>query len=344
MKEAVRQTRSHLLELFSQHGFHPRTDLGQNFLIDLNLVEYIARQASLGRNDVVLEVGAGTGGLTTFLAEKAAAVVSVEVDDNMAGIAKSVVADCDNVTLLTVDALKNKNRISPDVLAVLDEKLLQSRESGVQSPETDGSSALTSDPRPSTLDPRPSRRLKLVANLPYNIATPIVSNLVATEIPWARMVITIQWELALRMTAKPGRKLYGAISVWLQSQCDVEILKKLPPEVFWPRPKVTSAIVRLFPNAEARARIGDRPFFQDFLRRLFHQRRKFARSVLCGMYRKQLTKPDVDAVFAELGIDPESRAEQLNVRTLVELSNRIFAAIRRDDVQTKSAADVHPQL
>jgi 16S rRNA (adenine1518-N6/adenine1519-N6)-dimethyltransferase len=300
MNENDRQTRSRLMELFERHGFHPRGDLGQNFLIDLNLVEYIAEQAQLGPNDVALEIGTGTGGLTTYLAQKAAAVVSVEVDANIYRVAQSVTAGYPNVTLLNCDALKNKNTIEPQVLATVQEKL----------------------------DEAPGRRLVLSANLPYNIATPVISNLVATELPWSRMIVTIQYELAQRMAAKPGRSHYGALSVWLQAQCYVKLLKRLPPSVFWPRPKVNSGIVRLVPNPYARERIENRPFLQDFLRRVFHQRRKFIRSVLVGMYRKELEKTQIDAILQSLSLKENARAEELDVPTLVELGNRLWREIQ----------------
>ena len=329
MRDAARQTRTHLLELFELHGFHPRTDLGQNFLIDLNLVEYIARQAELKRRDVVLEIGCGTGGLTTFLAQKGGHVISVDVDDKMIALARSVTAGFDNVTLLHTDALKSKNRFSPELLSVLEEKLSRqpSAFSGQQTSDSQLSTVNSqlSGSRLSTLDSRPS--LKLVSNLPYNIATPVVSNLVATDLPWERMVVTIQWELAERMVAEPSTSEYGALSVWLQSQCFVKILKKLPPNVFWPRPKVESAIVLIRPNPAGKEQIADRPFFQDFVRRLFHQRRKLARGVLCGMYRKQLPKTEIDAILEELGYEPDLRAERMPVPELVRLANRIRAAM-----------------
>lgn len=294
MEQSERQTRSYLMKKFQEHGFHPRTHLGQNFLIDLNIIEFVVREAALTRDDVVLEIGAGTGGMTTFMAAEAGHVVSVEVDRDMHSLAREATAQCDNVTLLRTDALKNKNTLAPEVIEAVQAQL----------------------------DVSPQRTLKLVANLPYNIATPVVSNLVATDLPWSRMVITIQYELGLRMQARPKRSHYGSLSVWLQSQCDVEMINQLGPQVFWPRPKVDSAIMKLTRNDQRRSRIRDRVFFQDFVRRLFGFRRKFIRSVLVGMYRKQLNKPDIDELLAEMHIEHNVRAEQLDVRTIVDLGNR----------------------
>lgn len=299
MEEAVRQTRTHLIELFKQHGFNPRGDLGQNFLIDLNIIEFVVREAELTKEDVVLEVGSGTGGMTTFMAVEAGHVVSVEYDTNMFELASEQTADYDNVTLLNVDALKTKNRIQPVVIEEVQRRLAQIPGSG----------------------------LKLVANLPYNIATPLISNLVATELPWERIVATIQLELAERMIATPGRGKYSALSVWLQAQAKVKLIKRMSPKVFWPRPAVDSAVVKITPQPEKRERISDRPFFHDFVRRVFHQRRKLLRGVVCGMYRKQLSKPAVDALLAEEGLTTESRAEEMEVDQLVSLSNRLHGAI-----------------
>jgi len=301
MKEAVRQTRTHLMSLFKKHGFNPRGDLGQNFLIDLNIIEFIVAEAELTKDDVVLEVGAGTGGMTTFMAIVAGEVVSVEYDNNMYMLASGQTEYLDNVTLLNQDALRNKNHIADEVLDAVMEKV-------------------SADPK---------RSLKLVSNLPYNIATPIISNLVATELPWTRIVATIQLELAERMIARPGRSKYGALSVWLQSQCRVKLIKRMRPSVFWPRPQVDSAVIKITPDPARRAQITDREFFHDTIRRLFHQRRKHVRSVLCGMFRKQIPKSEVDSVLAAEGIEFSSRAEELDVSQLVSLSNRFRNVILR---------------
>jgi 16S rRNA (adenine1518-N6/adenine1519-N6)-dimethyltransferase len=299
MRDVQRQTRSWLMELFTRHGFNPRGDLGQNFLIDVNLIEFAVRHASLGPNDVALEVGSGTGGMTAFLAEEAGHVISVDVDKNMSMLAAEAVEGYPNVTLLNQDILKNKNTLAPEICDLIRAHV----------------AAL------------PNGQLKLVANLPYSVATPVIANLIASDLPWERMVCTIQWELGEKMAAEHGTSGYSALSVWIQSQASIRILRKLGPNVFWPRPKVDSAIVSIWRDKEAAARINDRKFFLDFLRRAFSQRRKLIRPVLIGMYRKELDKEDVDCLLAELEHRTEDRAEQMDITTLIRLSNRVHAAI-----------------
>lgn len=282
------------MQLFERHGFNPRSDLGQNFLIDLNIIEFVVEQGHIQPNDIVLEVGTGTGGMTTFMAQQARHVITVEYDRNMHTLASEATQNYDNITLLNCDALKNKNRLSPVVLEEIETQLKAN----------------------------PGSHLKLIANLPYNVATPIISNLVASDLPWNRMVVTIQYELGLKMSCKPSTSNYGALSVWLQSQCFVKLLKKLGPTVFWPRPKVDSAIVQLTPNPPLKKKIADRVFFQDFLRRVFQHRRKLMRSTLVGMYSKQLSKEEVDAILLAHGYEKEkTRAEELSVPEMIELAN-----------------------
>jgi 16S rRNA (adenine1518-N6/adenine1519-N6)-dimethyltransferase len=314
MKDVHRQTRSHLMTLFKQFGFNPRGDLGQNFLIDVNLIELIVRSANLGPQDVVLEVGSGTGGMTAFLAASAGHVVSVEIDRNMFALASQAVSECDNVTLINNDILRNKNNLAPDITEIIKERLAAV----------------------------PGSQLKLVANLPYSVATPVVSNLVASDLSWQRMVVTIQLELGEKMAAEFGSKQYSALTVWLQAQSSVRILRRLGPTVFWPRPKVESAIVSIWHDPAAAERIDDRLFFLDFVRRLFHQRRKLLRSVLTGMYRKQLTKPELDAILAGQGHAVDARAELTSVADLVALSNAVKQAIQaKTSTSGKQAPNPH---
>ena len=290
-----RQTLSYLQKTFQNARLQPQTRYGQNFLIDLNLVQLIADTAELSRRDVVLEVGTGMGSLTALLASKAGHVVTVEIDRHLAALARREFADLDNVTLLEQDALKNKNRFHPVVLQTLNEKL-----SGVS-----------------------GARLKLVANLPYSVATPVLSNLLSTDVWPFLMVATIQRELAQRICARPRTKDYSALSVWIQSQCRCEIVRVMPPDVFWPRPKVESAILSIQPQKVLRDRIPDREHFHDLVRKIFTHRRKFLRSALHSAVKIDLDKYKVDELMAELEISSTARAEELSPQQLIELCSLV---------------------
>ncbi len=299
MDASERQTRSHLVRLFETHGIHPRSDLGQNFLIDLNLIEFVVRHAELDSRDVALEIGTGTGGMTTFLAARAGHVVTVEIDKHVYGLALEATAGLENVTLLHTDALKNKNQLHPEVLETVRRELARD----------------------------PDRRLKLTANLPYHVAAPIIGNLIATDIPWERMVVTVQFEMGERMMAAPRTGEYGAMAIWLQSQCQIRILKKLGPQVFWPRPQVDSAVVLVTPDSELAAKIEHREFFHDFLRRVFTLRRKHLRAALATVYKGHVEKSQIVELLQSMGFGENARAEEIDVATLVELSNRLVRVI-----------------
>lgn len=290
-----RQTLSFLMRRFEEAGVRPHNKFGQNFLIDLNLLHILFDAAAVGPDDVVLEIGTGTGSLTALAAEKAAAVVTVEIDPQMYQLAAEELHRFDNVVMLKLDALRSKNHINPAVLDAI---------------------------RP-LLAAAPGRQLKLVANLPYNIATPILGNLLAEEVPPRTMTATIQKELAERITAKPGDKDYGALSIWIQSQCRAEVLRVLPPEAFWPRPKVSSAFLQLTVDDELRSRIPDRKLFHDFLRGIFLHRRKFLRSQLLNAAKDKLDKPGVDALLDRLNLPASARAEQLDVTTMLALCEAV---------------------
>jgi len=294
-----RQTVSFLRRRFDEVGLFPDRSHGQNFLIDLNLVEFIARSALITPDDVVLEVGTGTGSLTRLLAAQAAVVVTVEIDKNLYRMASEELEGVTNVVMLHQDALKNKNRMDDRVLAAVQEQL----------------------------DAVPGRRFKLVANLPFNIATPIVSNLLRRDPVPLSMTVTIQKELADRITARPRTKDYNALSVWIQSLGHAEILRELPPSVFWPRPKVDSAIIQITPSPEKRARIADTEFYHTFVRSLFFHRRKFLRSVLVAAMKDRLDKPQVDAVLAQEGLGPTARAEELDIPVFLRLSEAFRLAL-----------------
>ena len=298
------QSLSFLIKRFRQVGIKPHKKLGQNFLVDLNLQDLIFRTADIGPDDVVLEVGTGTGSLTVMMAENAAAVVTVELDRQLFELASEELHMLGNVHMLQLDALKNKNNFNPAVIEEVAKHL--------------------------AVDPE--RRLKLVANLPYSIATPIISNLLVEnllpdDVPPHSMTITIQKELGDRIVAKPGTSDYGALSIWIQSQCRAEIVRIMPPSVFWPRPKVHSAIMHIVIDRQRRQDIPDLTFFHQFVRLMFFHRRKFLRSVLVSAVKDKLEKPDVDRILDQVGLDPTLRAEQLDVETMLRLSETVRQAI-----------------
>ena len=294
----IRQTQSYLRSLFAERGIAPQRRLGQNFLIDLNIHDVIVKAAEVGPGDVILEVGPGTGALTALMASQGAAVVAVDVDPAMAKLASEAVAGLPDVRVLHRDALASKHELSPEVL----------------------------DAVRSGLAAGPDRRFKLVANLPYNIATPLISNLlVHPEFCPELMVVTIQRELADRLVARPSTAAYGAVSVLVQALAEVSIVRGLPPSVFWPRPKVDSAIIAIRPDADRRARVGDVAWFHRLVRQVFLHRRKYIRHVIAGLWRDEWTKADVNAWLEAQGLSGQLRAEAIDVEEFIALAHALRA-------------------
>lgn len=303
---------TYLRNLFARENIAPRRRYGQNFLIDLNLHEVILEAAELSRDDVVLEVGPGAGALTVRMAEAGASVVSVEIDPAMARLTRKATGAFPRVQVLHQDALANKNTIAPEVLAAV-------------------RSALANQPD----DDAAPRTFKLVANLPYNIATPLISNLlVEPDLRPERLIATIQLELAQRMLSAPSSPEYGALAVLVQALTETEILRVLSPKVFWPRPQVESAILRMIPRADKRAKVGDVPWFHRVIRQIFLHRRKNLRRVLHGFHRDTLSKPEIDAMLASIGLVGEVRAEAMTVDQHIVLAQAFRALL--------SGCDDHP--
>ena len=293
------QTLSFLLRRFEEAGISPNHKLGQNFLMDQNLLKLVVRSADIQPTDIILEVGTGTGGLTVQMAPKAKHVITVELDQQLFQLAGEELFTCDNVTMLNMDILKNKNRLNPEVMNTIQ----AIRE---QNPESD---------------------LKLVANLPYSVASPIMTNLLGLQDPPKSMTVLIQKEVGERMMAEPGTKDYGALSLWCQCQADVEIVRIIPPGVFFPPPKVYSAIVHLEYRPEKRARIKELERWHDFIRAMFFHRRKFLRSELISCFKNVLEKSDVDVILEKMNLTPETRAEQLDLETMMALCETSYEQV-----------------
>ena len=288
---APRQTQSYLRELFQAYRLHPKNKLGQNFLIDLNLIDFLVRAADLTRADLAVEIGSGTGSLTAKLAELAGSVLSVEIDPAFHELARETVHSHPNVRLLNADVLKNKNLLNPEVLSNLEEMRQKYQ----------------------------PQQIKLVANLPYAVATPVISNFLIAGVPFERMVVTVQWEIAEKLIARPSTKDYGALAVLVQSLADTEILRKLGPTVFWPKPQVDSGIVKVVPSAQKRNRVPNVQRLRDFLRDLYSHRRKNLRGAIIAFTGHQHEKSIVDTKLAELGYAGTERAETLSIEQHVEL-------------------------
>lgn len=286
-----RQTLSFLAKTLERAGLQPKTKYGQNFLIDLNLLDILVKGGDIQKTDVILEVGTGVGSLSKLMAPLAGAIITVEIDRDLQTLAAKELRGADNVTMLSFDALRNKNHLREEMLVSVRERLASI----------------------------PNATFKLIANLPYNVATPIISNFLTVDPVPERMVVTIQKELAQRIVANPGCKDYSALTIWMQSLCDCEILRILPPSVFWPSPKVDSAIILVTPNAQKRSRIVDLEYFHTHLRALFFHRRKFLRSQLHTATQDDLSKPQIDEILEKLGHQPNLRAEQLSVDQIIEL-------------------------
>lgn len=299
---APRQTLSYVKALLTSRGLRPKEKLGQNFLIDLNLLDLVVRAAEIDRGDLVLEIGTGTGSLTTRLAEHAGAVLSVELDLAIHELARELVGPLPNTRLMWGDALRTKNELNPEVLAALAEMQQAFH----------------------------CERTKLVANLPYGVATPVISNLLLSEVWIVRMVVTVQWEIAERLMARPGTADYGALAVMVQSLADVELVRKLAPAVFWPRPKVESAIVQITPNPAKRGHViemvGSAMAFRVFLRDLYTHRRKNLRGALIGWPSGRHEKADVDRILAELELPGTTRAEDLDIESHLRLCRAFTVA------------------
>jgi 16S rRNA (adenine1518-N6/adenine1519-N6)-dimethyltransferase len=265
------QTLSEIKELLESRGLSPRKSMGQNFLVDQNLIRKLVDSARVGAGDLVLEVGPGTGTLTEELLSRGCAVVAVELDRGLAALLRERLGGRAGFTLIEGDALEGKRAINPEAARALGR-----------------------------------RPFKLVANLPYGAATPLMLALLVEHPECAGMWVTIQREVADRLLARPGGKEYGAISVVAQAMCEVSRIASLPPECFWPRPDVTSAMVSLVRRAEPLT--ADARGLAEFAQGVFTKRRKQLGAVL-GRERAW-----------PAGIRPEQRAEELSVEQMVALA------------------------
>ena len=265
-------------------AFHLRASkrLGQNFLVDAGVVRAIVDAADLSPADTVLEIGPGIGTLTQGLAESGARIVAVELDKKLPAVLAETLKGYDNVTVVPGDILKL------DILRILN---LGAGE-----------------------------RFKVVANLPYYITTPILMALLEQHLPIERMVTMVQKEVAVRMTARPGSKDYGALSVAVQYHTDARIVMDVPPRAFMPAPEVTSAVIACRVRETPTVHPSDEKLFFRLVRAAFGQRRKTLLNALTGA---RLTKELCRAGLAAAGIAESLRGEQLSLADFARLSDAV---------------------
>ena len=272
------QTKHEIQSLLAEANSHPRHRFGQNFMIDQNLVRVVADAGGLAEKDLAIEVGPGTGTLTEELLARAGKVVAVEIDRDLAALLRRRLADNSRFTLIEGDALAGKHELNPELSAAL----RAAAEHGL--------------------------RRKLVANLPYNIASPLIIDLLLAGVEL--LAFTVQKEVARRLRAKPGTEDYGVLTVMAQLLSGVELLRTLPPQAFWPAPKIESALVRMTRHDRLSSQAKT---FSVFLQQLFSSRRKTLRKALTvGGY-------DAESALTAVRIDPSLRPENLSPEQFLSL-------------------------
>ena len=282
---AVAQTKRQIEAALEQAGMHPRHRFGQNFMIDANLVRLIADSGEIGPEDLVLEAGPGTGTLSEELLQRlgpSGRLLAVEIDRDLAAVLLERFAGEDRFELIQGDALAGKHGLNPILL----EEIARARGEG--------------------------RIVRLVANLPYNIASPLVVELLLAGV--GLLAFTVQKEVADRLRAGPADgKEYGPLSVVVQTLADVEVLRTIPPAAFWPRPKIDSSLVRLRRREADPALSGRERSLARFVSAIFTMRRKTLRRGLSDMI------PDATAALEAVGLTGEERPEQVPVSTFQQL-------------------------
>ena len=276
-------------DIVNKHGFRFSKSLGQNFLIDDNIIDRILEGARVSEGDKIIEVGPGIGTLTREMARTADKVVAIEIDKNLIPILSETLGDFDNAEVVNEDILK------VDVQNLIKEKL-------------DGGP------------------VKLIANLPYYITTPIVMKFLEEDIPVTDIVVMVQKEVADRMNAVPSTKDYGALSVAVQYYCDTEIVAKAPRHMFIPQPNVDSTVIGMHVREEKKYNTENEALFFKTVKAAFGQRRKTLLNSLSSM--GILDKSEIKEVLAEAEIDEKRRGETLSIEEFTNLSNIINKKVK----------------
>lgn len=277
------------IEVIKKYEFCFQKKFGQNFLIDGHVLDKIIAGAGVTKDDMVLEIGPGIGTMTQYLAEAAGKVVAVEIDRNLLPILQETLADYDNVKV-----------IHADVLSLDLEKLVQEENGG--------------------------RPIKVVANLPYYITTPIIMALFEQHVPLANVTVMVQKEVAARMKSGPGSKDYGALSLAVQYYAEPYIVANVPCNCFMPRPNVDSAVIRLTRYEEPPVQVKDEKMLFKIIRASFNQRRKTLQNGLNNSSELNFTKDQIAAAIVAAGFSPSVRGEALTLEQFARLTDILLNA------------------
>ena len=277
------------IEVIKKYEFCFQKKFGQNFLIDGHVLDKIIAGAGVTKDDMVLEIGPGIGTMTQYLAEAAGKVVAVEIDRNLLPILQETLSDYGNVKV-----------IHADVLSLDLEKLVQEENGG--------------------------RPIKVVANLPYYITTPIIMALFEQHVPLANVTVMVQKEVAARMKSGPGSKDYGALSLAVQYYAEPYIVANVPCNCFMPRPNVDSAVIRLTRYEEPPVQVKDEKMLFKIIRASFNQRRKTLQNGLNNSSELNFTKDQIAAAIAAAGFSPSVRGEALTLEQFARLTDILLNA------------------
>lgn len=281
------------IEVLQKYKFNFQKKFGQNFLISTNVLEEIIEESHVTKEDFVLEIGPGIGTMTQYLCEAAREVVAVEIDQNLIPILKDTLSAYDNVEVINDDILKVDIR-----------KLALERNGG--------------------------KPIKVIANLPYYITTPIIMGLFESHVPIDSITIMVQKEVADRMQVGPGTKDYGALSLAVQYYAKPEIIVNVPPSCFMPQPKVGSAVIRLTRHESAPVDVIDEKLMFKIIRASFNQRRKTLANGLNNFPEIQLSKEVIQESITELAVPITVRGEALTLEQFATLSNIIHKKLQNE--------------
>ena len=279
------------IEIIQKYGFNFQKKFGQNFLIDTHVLERIIEESGITKDDCILEIGPGIGTMTQYLCENAREVIAVEIDKALIPILEDTLSAYDNVTVINDDILK------VDVQKIVDEK-------------------------------NGGKPIKVVANLPYYITTPIIMGLFESHLPLKSITIMVQKEVADRMQVGPGTKDYGALSLAVQYYAKPEIVANVPPNCFMPRPNVGSAVIRLTKYEEPPVFVENEEFMFSLIRATFNQRRKTLVNAIGNAPNLNISKEMVTEVLSEMGESATVRGEIFTLEKFAEFSNKISKKLR----------------